>query len=116
MKNFKLINTVLILAVLNGCSLWPRAHDPALAQSYVTTKIAVDNVDCSTKAGFEDAIKNATWLQTYAEFRTDPQVESTKGLVTTLGKAKTSSDKVCEHWVKLTKERLEVLNKAWSGR
>lgn len=115
MKNFRLINIVLILA-LSGCSLWPRAHDPALAQSFVSTRIAVSNLDCAAKTGFDEAIKDATWLQSYAEFRNDPQVESTKGVLNSVNKATVSSEKVCEHWVSLAKGHLEVLNKAWSGR
>lgn len=113
MKN--LINIVLILS-LTGCKYLPVAHDPALAQSFVSTKIAVNNTECTNKTGFADALKEATWMRTYAEFRGDPQVESTAGIVDTLSKAHASSEKVCEHWVKLTKQRLEVLNKAWSGR
>lgn len=115
MKNFVLINIVVALT-LSGCKFLPVAHDPALAQSYVTTKIAIDNAECTNKTGFAEAIKEATWMKTYAEFRKDPQVESTAGIVDTLGKAHASSEKVCEHWVKLSKQRLEVLNKAWSGR
>lgn len=115
MKTFKLINIVLILA-LSGCSLWPRAHDPALAQSFVSTKIAVSKLDCAAKTGFEEADRNARWLEAYATFRADPQLESAKGVVTTINKAEVSSEKVCEHWVKLANGHLEVLNKAWSGR
>ena len=116
----KLINSVLLVVVLSGCSTiqkyWPRAHDPALAQSFVTTKLAIEKLQCDTRDGFEEADRNARWLEAYATFRDDPQLESTKGLVTTINKAWASSDKVCEHWVKLTKERLQVLDKAWSGR
>ena len=114
MKN--LINSVLLMALLTGCSLWPRAHDPALAQSFVSTKIAVDQLQCDTKTGFEEAARQARWLEAYAVFREDPQLASVRGVVETIGKAQAGSETVCTHWVKLTKQRLEVLNKAWSGR
>lgn len=116
MKKSVLINIILVLA-LTGCSLWPRAHDPALAQSFVTVKLSVADVSCEDKATFDRAIKEAVWLKTYSDFRTDPQKESAAGLVNDLEKAKAAgSPKVCEHWVNLGKQRLEVLNKAWSGR
>lgn len=118
MKN--LINSVLLMALLmallTGCSLWPKAHDPALAQSFVSTKIAVDQLQCDTKTGFEEAARQARWLEAYAVFREDPQLASVKGVVETIGKAQAGGETVCNHWVKLTKQRLEVLNKAWSGR
>jgi uncharacterized protein YceK len=125
MKN--LINSVLIVVVLSGCSAittvkkyWPRDHDPALASAYVTTKLSSDKLGCGDKKNFEtwDAvIFKAEWLDEYAKFRDDPQQESTASIVENLNKAKsTSSERACEIWLNLVKQRFVVLNKAWSGR
>ena len=114
-----LINTVLLSVLLTGCSLWPRAHDPALAQSFVTVKQDLQEIDCTDTqtTGWNAIVKDANWLREYTEFRNDPQKESAAGLVADLTRARgASSAKVCGHWLELSKKRLDVLNKAWSGR
>lgn len=122
MKN--LINSVLVVALLSGCAAidnvkkyWPREHDSALASAYVTTKMATDTIDCTDKSDWTTTEYQARWLNEYAKFRNDPQQESTKAIVENLEKAKTTqSTKACEIWLDLVKQRLVVLNKAWSGR
>lgn len=125
MKNF--INIMLLTVMLQGCAavtiaqkFWPKDHDPALASAYVTTKLSSDKLGCGAKKNFEtfDAvIFKAEWLDEYAKFRGDPQQESTASIVENLNKAKsTSSERACEIWLNLVKQRLVVLNKAWSGR
>ena len=122
MKN--LINSVLIAVLLSGCTAitvakkyWPRDHDPALASAYVTTKIGTESISCKDKTTWTATEQQATWLHEYAQFRDDPQVESTKAIVENLAKARsTQSEKACEIWLDLVKQRVIVLNKAWSGR
>lgn len=122
MKN--LINSVLILMLLQGCTAvtlakkyWPRDHDPALASAYVTTKLDTEKLNCADKSKWDTVIYKADWLNEYAKFRDDPQAESTQAIVDNLNKAQTTqSTKACEIWLDLVKQRIIVLNKAWSGR
>lgn len=118
MKN--LINSVLLVVLLTGCSTldkyWPRPHDPALAQAYVSTKMGMDNIDCEHRDLWTTVEYQAKWLDEYAVFRNDPQRENTKAIVDNLDKASTASPKACETWLRLAKQRLVVINKAWSGR
>lgn len=122
MKN--LINSVLIAMLLSGCSAvstvkkyWPREHDPALASAYVTTKIGTESISCKDKTTWTATEQQARWLNEYAVFRDDPQVESTRAIVENLEKARgTQSERACEIWLDLVKQRIVVLNKAWSGR
>lgn len=119
MKN--LINSVLLVVLLTGCSTvqkyWPRPHDPALARSFVSTKIGIERIECSDKEDWAEVEYEARFLKEYAEFRDDPQKENTVAIVENLKKAKdTSSIKACDIWLNLAKQRLVVLNKAWSGR
>ena len=120
----KLINIMAIALLLNGCTAvtlaqryWPRDHDPALASAYVNTKIAVNSVSCKDKTTWDSLEHNAQFLNEYAQFRSDPQLESTKAIVENINKARTTqSEKACDIWFDLVKQRLVVLNKAWSGR
>ena len=122
MKN--LINSVLILVLLQGCTAvsiakkyWPRDHDPALASAYVNTKLDTERLGCKDKSNWDTVIYRAEWLNEYARFRDDPQQESTASIVENLNKGKTTqSERACEIWLDLVKQRLIVLNKAWSGR
>lgn len=122
MKN--LINSVLILMLLQGCTAvtlakkyWPRDHDPALASAYVTAKLDTEKLNCADKSKWDTVIYKAEWLNEYARFRDDPQAESTQAIVDNLNKAQTTqSTKACEIWLDLVKQRIIVLNKAWSGR
>ena len=122
MKN--LINIMLLTIALQGCAAvtvvqkyWPRPHDPALAQSYVTTKLGTEKLKCSDKKDWDTTIEQAIWLDAYATFRDDPQKESTAAIVENIKKARTtSSERACEIWLDLVKQRFVVLNKAWSGR
>jgi hypothetical protein len=122
MKN--LINSVLILVLLQGCTAvtiakkyWPRDHDPALASAYVTAKLDSDRLSCADKSKWDAVIYKAEWLNEYAKFRADPQAESTQAIVDNLNKGRTTqSERACDIWLDLVKQRLIVLNKAWSGR
>lgn len=122
MKN--LINSVLIVLLLQGCTAvtlakkyWPRDHDPALASAYVTAKLDSDRLSCADKSKWDTVIYKAEWLNEYAKFRADPQAESTQAIVDNLNKGRTTqSEKACEIWLDLVKQRLIVLDKAWSGR
>ena len=125
MKN--LINSVvliLIISLLQGCTAvvlakkyWPRDHDPALASAYVTAKLDTEKLSCADKSKWDTVIYKAEWLNEYAKFRADPQTESTQAIVDNLNKGRnTQSERACDIWLDLVKQRLVVLNKAWSGR
>ena len=119
----KTINILALIILLSGCTTvgkyWPKPHDPALAQGYVTVKVDLDQADCNFKTDvvWAQARKDAVWLREYATFRSDPQLESVAAVVENLDKAQeTQSIKACEIWLGLSKQRLTVLNRAWSGR
>jgi hypothetical protein len=120
----KTINIIAVILMLNGCTAvtlaqkyWPRDHDPALASAYVTTKIESGKLNCRDKSQWDLVIEKANWMNEYAQFRNDPQKESTASIVENLNKGKnTQSEKACEIWIDLVQQRLIVLNKAWSGR
>jgi len=120
----KTINIIAIMLMLNGCTAaviakkyWPRDHDPALAGAYVSAKIGAESISCKDKTTWTQTEYQARWLNEYAIFRADPQVETTKAVLENLEKARgTQSEKACEIWLELVKQRLVVLNKAWSGR
>jgi hypothetical protein len=118
----KMINILILSLLLNGCALakyWPVPHDPALAQAFVNVKIQLEQLDCADRDAPEWMLaqREAKWLKEYAVFRSDIQAESTEAILVNLDKAaKTGSVKACETWLNLTKQRLAVLNKAWSGR
>jgi hypothetical protein len=117
----KLINILILTLLLNGCALakyWPVPHDPALAQGYVSVKVSLDNVSCEDKStNWKLALHNTKWLREYANFRSDTQVESADAVDVNLEKAyNTESVKACQTWLNLSRSRLVVLNKAWSGR
>lgn len=125
MKN--LINSVvliMIISLLQGCTAvvlakkyWPRDHDPALASAYVTAKLDTERLNCADRSKWDTVIYKAEWLNEYAKFRADPQTESTQAIVDNLNKAQsTQSTRACEIWLDLVKQRIVVLNKAWSGR
>lgn len=120
----KTINIIALALMLNGCTAMmaakqflPRDHDPALASAYVNTKIGIESISCKDKTTWDSLEKNAQFLNEYAQFRNDPQKESTQGILDNIQKAKTTqSEKACDIWLDLVKQRLVVLNKAWSTR
>jgi hypothetical protein len=120
----KMINIIAMALMLNGCTAMmaakqflPRDHDPALASAYVTTKIESGRLNCRDKSQWDLVIEKANWMNEYAQFRNDPQKESTASIVENLNKGKlTQSEKACEIWIDLVQQRLVVLNKAWSTR
>jgi hypothetical protein len=120
----KTINIIMVALILNGCTAvtvakkyWPRDHDPALASAYVSAKLGAESISCKDKSTWTQTEYQARWLNEYAVFRNDPQTETTKAVLENLEKAhSTQSEKACEIWLELVKQRLVVLNKAWSGR
>lgn len=114
---------VPLVVLLTGCAavdkvkqMWPRDHDPALAGSYISLSVKLDVVDCKQKTGIDEAVKEADWLNRYAEFRNDPQKVSTKGILDNLAKAKEGNEAACQRWVNLSKTRMKIIQQAWSGR
>ena len=122
MKRLLIINILMML--LTGCTAissvrhaLPREHDPALAYGFVTTKIEVSKLDCKDKSKWERTIDGAIWLNSYAEFREDPQLENVKALVSDLNKAnQAKTETSCKLWLDLANERIVVLNKVWGQR
>ena len=120
MKKFILVP---VFVLLSGCAavdkvkqVWPRAHDPALASSYISLGVKLDAIDCKNRTGIEEAVKEADWLNRYAEFRNDPQKVSTKGILDNLAKAKESNEQACARWINLSKTRMKIIQEAWRGR
>jgi hypothetical protein len=110
---------ILIACVfVSGCSLLPTPHDPALASAWTEIRLDLGRVSCENTAAadWDRLQRNADFLKTYAEFRRDNQVETAQAISENLGKARASRPRVCEHWIKLTDQRLKVLDQAWSGR
>ena len=118
------------LLLLSGCqtiqnvsSLLPRDHDPTLAGAFIETKIEINTLKCETKDHpleytlWTAARTSSNYLREYASFRKDPQQESADAVNTNLKKAHEAEKlSVCNHWLKLAKIRLQVLEKAWGSR
>ena len=107
-----------LVVFITGCAqvkMMLAKHDPAMADHYVRTVVAVDDASCEAKDTLVSAVGSARLLAKYAEFRDDPQVESAKAVLVNLQKAE-ASPAACGRWLSLAKQRLEVLNKAWSTR
>jgi uncharacterized protein YceK len=112
----------LLVAVigLSGCStvasLWPKPHDPAMFDNLVSTKIAVEKLNCDDK-NWIDAETKIQHLKVYTELRKDPQATSIAQLQEAIAKAKGSDKKLfCETILKINKTRIDVIVDAWSGR
>lgn len=94
----------------------PRAHDPALFDDLVETKIAVDSLTCDDK-NWADAQAKIHHLNVYATLRGDPQAQSISELEEAIAKAKSSNSKLfCESILTINKTRIDVVADAWKGR
>lgn len=121
----KIIATVLVVSTLSGCAvidkvseMWPRDHDAGLVTAYVNLKVALESADCKdNKHFFKPAVANAHWLNTYAEFRTDPQRKTTKLVHENLIKAdKAENETVCKRWLNLANINMKSIKQAWGDR
>ena len=116
MKRLVLLTAVLLL---NGCSvisLWPKPHDPVMFDNLVSTKIAVEKLNCEDK-NWTDAENKLQHLKVYTELRKDPQATSIAQLQEAINKAKASDKKLfCESILKINKTRIDVIVDAWRGR
>lgn len=115
--------SIVLTALLTGCGiveriqdLIPRDHDPVLVSGYINLQVSLDDVSCDNKKTILVSKQYANWLNQYAEFRSDPQRISTKGILDNLSKAYDSNDIMCNHWINLTKSRMDIIKEAWSGR
>jgi hypothetical protein len=110
----------IVVIALSGCSLiLPRAHDPALFDSLVSVKIAVDKLTCESKDlnDWQSATDKIHHLTVYADLRKDPQAQSLIELQTAVGKARDSKSNVfCENILKINRTRIDVAADAWRGR
>ena len=116
---------LLFIAVLflSGCStlsnltsLWPKPHDPVMFDNLVSTKIAVEKLNCDDK-NWVDAETKLQHLKVYSELRKDPQATSIAQLQEAINKAKASDKKLfCESILKINKTRIDVIVDAWKGR
>jgi hypothetical protein len=109
----------ILVAVLflSGCSvILPVKHDPALFNSLVEVKVAVDKLNCDNK-DWTDAQNKITHLKVYTEMRKDPQANSVSQLSEAIEKAKQSNNKTfCESILRINKTRIDVITDAWRGR
>lgn len=114
----KILPMILLLA---GCSTladyWPTPHDPALAQGWVQVRMEIERVNCDDRSNWQSLLRNAEFVSTYADFRSDNQRRTAAGLLENLTKAQQASNpRVCVHNLNLAKTRLDILKTAWSGR
>lgn len=108
---------LLPILLLAGCGLMPTPHDPALASAWVNTSQELSRVNCEDRSNWQALMRQAEFLRGYAEFRSDNQVKSAQGILDNIVKAQTAGNlRVCEHNLKLARNRLDVLKTAWSGR
>jgi hypothetical protein len=112
----KIVSLFFVMLVA-GCSLiLPQPHDPAMFDSLVYTKIAVDKLSCDDK-NWTDAENKIHHLKVYTELRKDPQAKSIAQLEEAINKAKASSNKTfCESILKINRTRIDVVVDAWRGR
>lgn len=118
------MRTILLIAcvALSGCTtikqLWPRPHDPVLADRWVSVNIELAKVDCSkSPTGWGAVVEPADHLQQLAAFRSDPQSENLLGLYKhTVRMSQGGSKMFCEIGIKTAQARLNVARSAWEGR
>ena len=111
---------LLPAVMLCGCSVlstvMPIDHDPVMFNNLVSTKIAVEKLNCDDK-NWADAENKIHQLKVYTDLRGDPQAKSIAQLEEAIGKAKASNNKLfCESILKVNKTRIDVVADAWKGR
>jgi len=111
---------LITLFTLSGCSvistIMPIDHDPVMFNNLVSTKIAVEKLNCDDK-NWADAENKIHQLKVYTDLRGDPQADSISQLEVAIGKAKNSDNKLfCESILKINKTRIDVVVDAWKGR
>jgi hypothetical protein len=113
----KKIIAALSVVVITGCSIiLPIPHDPAMFNSLVEVKIAVDKISCQNK-DWSDAQNKIKHLKVYTQIRKDPQANSISQLEDAINKAKESkNDLFCENILKINRTRINVIAEAWEGR
>jgi len=105
-----------LVLLVSGCSLMPISFDGSLFDNLVSTKIAVEKLNCDDK-NWTDAEDKIHHLGAYASLRGDPQAKSIDELEVAIKKAKDSNNKMfCESILKINKTRLDVVADAWRGR
>ena len=110
--------------LLVGCStisgmMNVKEHDPALALSYVDTKISMKEALCEDIITLEDVLFQAEWMYEYTLFVNDPQKITAKNVVKDIEKAiEYSFDNidVCNRFLKLANLKLKTLQKSWGTR
>lgn len=116
MKRIALICFCVLLTSCAQIKMMLAQHDPVMADHYVKTYLAVQDASCEAKDTFKPAIQSARALATYAEFRDDTQKESATAVLVNLQKAENNDGVGCDRWLNLSKQRLQILQKAWSTR
>ena len=122
MKNFAVV--IFLSVFLVGCStitgmMNVKEHDPALALSYVDTKISMKEALCEDIITLEDVLYQAEWMHEYTLFVNDPQKVTAGNVVVDIEKAiKYSFDNVdvCNRFLKLANLKLKTLQKSWGTR
>ena len=109
---------------LFGCStisgiMNVKEHDPALALSYVDTKISIKEAFCEDIDSLEDVLYQAEWMYEYTLFVNDPQKITAKNVVIDIEKAidySFDNIDVCNRFLKLANLKLKTLQKSWGTR
>jgi hypothetical protein len=116
---------LILLVSLAGCSsmsslgrLFPKTYDPVMGDKYVRLNLEVNDLDCKNVEPdkWNIAAFDAKQLAAYSSFRKDPQSDNAASVEKNLNSAMGKAPLVCDGFLKVAKIRLEVINKAWSGR
>jgi hypothetical protein len=111
------MKAILLALLLTGCSvIWPVKHDPAGAQALIQVKQTLSMVECDQPDHWKELLHQSRFLMMYTKFREDPQAKNAEQLDVALNKAADGSRAYCEATLKLNTTRIEVIEKAWSGR
>ena len=114
---FVLIFFITGCSSINGLSnLTPRDHDNALVSSFISLSIKLDKIDCKTKNGIDSAMDEAEWLNRYSIFMNDPYADVTGKILNNIKLSKILSEQSCNHYVNLSKIRMNIVKKSWSTR
>lgn len=115
-----IVKLTLIAALLSGCSIiMPVPHDPAEAAKLIDVKQKAETLTCGATKDFlrwQLTVDDVRWLNLYTEFRQDSQAKNIEELYIAIQKARDGSEPYCEATLKLNKTRINVIEKAWSGR
>lgn len=111
---------LLLILLLSGCTtikeLWPRAHDPILADYIIRAGIAIESEDCA-KPNWSSVEQITRPLSEYAELRQDPQRINLTGLNAHINRLNQGGSKMfCELGRNTALQRIKAAKSAVESR